>query len=449
MARLRPFETSTEAGRSQERYRRALLTTAVSVFSRLINVATVLITVPLTFEYLGTERYGLWMTISSVIAFLGFSDLGIANGLLNGIAKAHGEDDRVLARQYVSSAFFFLTLISVILGAAFAVTYRWVPWSSFFRVSSPQAMAEAGPAVAAFAACFLLGTPAGIVGRVQTGYQEGFKGNLWSIAGSIMSLFAVLLVIRLHGSLMLLVLAMAGVPVLSQLLNGVYVFCVQRPWLFPSWASVTTSVSKDLMGTGAAFFLLQVAVAVCYSSDNIVLARILGPEVVTQYSIPSRLFSQITMLCAMLLTPLWPAYGEALARKDTAWIRRTLRRSLAISLGISAPMGLFLVIFGTKILHLWVGPKINPSMTLLVGLGIWSVLASVSSTIATFMNGMSIMAFQVKVTTIASVVNICLSVYLTYQIGLPGVLYGSILTQAIVVMIPYLLYIRSYHRVTT
>jgi O-antigen/teichoic acid export membrane protein len=86
-------------------------------------------------------------------------------------------------------------------------------------------------------------------------------------------------------------------------------------------------------------------------------------------------------------------------------------------------------------------------MTLLVGLGIWSVLASVSSTLATFMNGMSILSFQVKVTTIASVVNIGLSIYLTYRIGLPGVLYGSIITQAFVVMIPYLLYIRGYDRV--
>lgn len=67
----------------------------------------VFISVPLTLRYLGTERYGLWMTISSVIAVLGFSDLGLNNGLLNGISQANGTNDRELARRYVSSAFFF------------------------------------------------------------------------------------------------------------------------------------------------------------------------------------------------------------------------------------------------------------------------------------------------------------------------------------------------------
>jgi O-antigen/teichoic acid export membrane protein len=447
VARFRPFETATAGGRSQERYRRAFLTTAASIFSKVIGVATALITVPLTLKYLGTERYGLWMTISSVIAILGFSDLGIANGLLNGIAKAHGEDNRELARQYVSSAFFFLTSISIIIGIGFTMAYPWISWSAFFRVSSQQATSEAGPAVAAFVGCFLLGIPAGIVGRIQTGYQEGFAGTLWGSAGGVMGLLSILLVIRMHGSLMLLVLAMTGVPMLAGVMQGVVVF-KSRPWLLPSWASVTAVVSKDLLRTGFAFFLLQLAMAVCYSSDNIVLARILGPEAVTQYSIPSRLFNQVTMISLVLLSPLWPAYGEALARQDTAWIRKTLRRSIALSVGISVPLGLLLVVFGPWILRLWVGPKINPSLTLLIGLGIWCVLASVSSTLATFLNGLSIMSFQVKVAMIASITNISLSIYLTHRIGIPGVIYGSILTQIFVILIPLFVYLRWHHRLT-
>jgi O-antigen/teichoic acid export membrane protein len=77
-----------------------------SGLSLVISITAGLIAVRLTLRYLGTERYGLWMTISSVIAFPGFSGLGINNGLLNGIPIAHGRDDRQLARQYVSSAFF-------------------------------------------------------------------------------------------------------------------------------------------------------------------------------------------------------------------------------------------------------------------------------------------------------------------------------------------------------
>src|ERR1700685_3295376 len=70
------IDLSTADGRSQDRYRRAFRTTIVSALSKIVTVLTSLISVPLTLHYLGVERYGLWMTISSLIACLSFADLG-------------------------------------------------------------------------------------------------------------------------------------------------------------------------------------------------------------------------------------------------------------------------------------------------------------------------------------------------------------------------------------
>ena len=82
LIRLRPFDVSTEGGRSRERYRRAGFTAAAAFAAKIVAVAAVFVTVPLTLNYLGSERYGLWMTISSVSLMLGFADLGIGNGVL-------------------------------------------------------------------------------------------------------------------------------------------------------------------------------------------------------------------------------------------------------------------------------------------------------------------------------------------------------------------------------
>ena len=70
------------------RFRRVGLTTASSIAARGISFATSLITVPLTLHYLGAERYGLWATLSSIIALASFADLGLVNGLLNALASA-------------------------------------------------------------------------------------------------------------------------------------------------------------------------------------------------------------------------------------------------------------------------------------------------------------------------------------------------------------------------
>src|SRR5690349_17928309 len=86
---FRPFSTDTPEGRAKERLRRVLLTALVSAFAQAVNMLTMLVSIPLTLNYLGVERYGLWIVISSLITILGFADLGLGNGLLNAIADAN------------------------------------------------------------------------------------------------------------------------------------------------------------------------------------------------------------------------------------------------------------------------------------------------------------------------------------------------------------------------
>jgi O-antigen/teichoic acid export membrane protein len=57
--------------------------------ARAIGLLTSLISVPLTYRYLGPERYGIWMVLFSFIAAMGFADLGIGNGLMNVVLEAY------------------------------------------------------------------------------------------------------------------------------------------------------------------------------------------------------------------------------------------------------------------------------------------------------------------------------------------------------------------------
>ena len=305
-------------------------------------------------------------------------------------------------------------------------------------------MTEAGPAVAVFAGCFLLNIPAGIVTRIQLGYQEGFAANLWASLGSVLCLLSLLLVIHLQGSLAYLVLAMAGAPILALALNGAVQFGVKRPWLMPSFRYVKFRPSKDLLHLGLLFFALQLGGAVAFSSDNIVLARLIGPEAVAQYAVPCRLFSLVSMAASFIVAPLWPAYGEAMERRDYQWIRRTLYRSLLLVSGVSVFLSTALVIFGSRIINLWVGSSIHPSPLLLAGLGIWGVVSGVSSSVAMFLNGLSVIRFQIVLCVLGASANIAISVYLTMRIGIPGVVYGSIISQVFIGFVPFYWYVSRY-----
>lgn len=206
---FRRFDTSTADGRSKERYRRIAPGTLGTILARSIQVLTAVISVALTVKYLGAERYGLWATISSVLALLAFADLGLGNGLVNVIAEAHGRDDQNAIRKAVSTATFMLAGIAVLLLLAFALVYPHVPWPRFFNVTSDLASRESGSAMAVFFVCFAINLPLGVVQRVQMGFQETGTTALWQSAGYLLSLGGVVLAVYLRAGLPWLVLAMA------------------------------------------------------------------------------------------------------------------------------------------------------------------------------------------------------------------------------------------------
>jgi O-antigen/teichoic acid export membrane protein len=438
--RLRPFDSATLEGRSKERYRRAALTTVASGCARAISLGTMLITVPLTVRYLGTERYSLWMTITSVIAMMAFADFGIGNGLLNAISETHGRDDRDAAARYVSSAFFMLGGIGAIVLLLTIVAYRVIPWAVVFNVRSALAIREAGPACAAFVFCFAIGLPVGVVQRVQLGYQEGYSSYGWMSAGSVFGLAGVLLAIHMRAGLPWLVLGMAGGPVLASVMNGSVLFGAQRPWLRPRVRNLRAFAAKRVLSTGLMFFILQISMTIGYQADNLVIAQVLGAEKVAQYAVPFRLFSITPALLAMIMMPLWPAYGEALTRGDRAWVLKTIRRSLILGLAISIPISTVLIGFGQQIVHAWVGPQISPPPALFWGLGIWGVLTGINWPFAMFMNGINAVRFQAVCASVMAVSSISLSILLTRRIGLSGAVYAMVIAQVACILLPIALY---------
>ncbi len=439
--RLKPFGVSTHDERSKERYRRISLSALASAGAKGISVLTALISIPLTLSYLGAERYGLWIVMSSTIAMLGFADLGMGNGLINAVSEAHGKNDKELANRYVSSAFLMLTCIALIIGITFAILYPYVSWSWVFNISSSQARSEAGPAILVLAACFLINLPLGIVQRVQIGYQDGFFNGVWQAFGNLLALGSVLLAIQFKADLPWMVFAMAGVPVFATVINGVILFGVQRPWALPKFKNVSLFAAQRVLKTSFLFLILQIAVALGYQSDNFVISHFLGASYVPQYQVPMKLFMLVPLMVGFVLTPLWPAYGEAIARHDVAWIRRAYSVSMKLALSLNVIAAILLVFFGPALIHIWVGSNINPPLILLLGLGLWTALNGLGGPIAMLLNGTNAIGIQVICASVMAVSNILLSIFLVGKIGVAGPIYGTVITWTAFNLIPYMIYI--------
>lgn len=428
------------AQRSRDRYQRITQGVAAAFLSRGIAVATSLISIPITVKYLGTERFGVWATISSFTALLAFADLGIGNGLVNAIAATRGGEDRDLARTHASSAYALLAPVALALLGAFLLARAWISWADAFGLEGQAAITEARQAVAVFVTCFCVGIPLSIAGRLQMGMQASHLSHGWTAAGGLASLAAVLAAVAVQASLPGLVFALVGAPLVIQALNtGVLLH--QRPWLRPSLRHVRWFSARQLLRDGSLFFLLQISTAFIFASDNLVIARLFGPAAVTQYAIPFRLFGLASTLVGMALGPLWPAYGEALARGDLSWLRVALSRSLRLALVASLASSAVLLVSVPWLVKVWTGLSTPQPLLLLAGFAMFNVVLAVSNAYSTFLNGINLIRFQVVLGLLTSVLAVALKVGLGTVLGLPGVAFGSALALLAGAVIPFIWYV--------
>jgi O-antigen/teichoic acid export membrane protein len=433
----RPVDLQSEAGRAEQRDRVIGLTALASGLARAISILTTLAAVPLTLHYLGVERYGMWMTLSAFSALLSFADFGIGNSVLTAVARSSGRSDAADLRRQVSSAYAAMSAIALALLALLALGFPMVAWERLFNVASPLAVAEAGSATAVFFVILALSIPLGLVARVQLGLQDGVRANLWQGGASLAALGALLLAIRLEASLPWLVAALAGTPLLVNLINALDYFTRQRPELRPRLSAFDRGAIHKLSSDGTLFLVLQVCAAVMFQINALIIAQLLGPEAVANYAVPERLFAVLTTIASLILAPLWPAYGEAAARGNVVWLRRTLRRSLIYGIGTIAALSGLLVLTASSLLEWWVGDAVAVPFAVILGLGVWKVIEVGGSAVAMFLNGVNELRVQVVFAVITAAASLGLKLWWTPLFGIAGVIYATILAYA-VLTVPFL-----------
>jgi O-antigen/teichoic acid export membrane protein len=444
LLRLRPFDTTTEDGRSNERHRRILISAGASFVAKLVQSVCMFVYVKLAIDYLGTERYGLWQTVTALIGSLAISDLGIGSGMISLIAATQGTDDRIKARRIVSSATFIILLVAAIAGVLFAIVYPFVNWPRVFNAQSALAMHESGPAVAWTIALFLVSLPLNVVQAAHLGYQEGFVPNVVQAAQNVLGLLGIFIATKLGYGLVGITIMWFGGSILVRVINAIWLFGIQRRWLLPAMRFFNWAEATSLLKVSVLYFVIGASVAVGYTSDSFVVAQIMGPAKVAEYNVPYRLFSIVTVLIGFFLAPLWPAYAEARARGDVAWVKRTLRRSMLVSFGFNFFAALVLAAAGRWIITLWVKDAVEPSTTLMIAFALYLIVNGMHMPLSTLLNGLSIVRFQLVCWIAMAVSNLALSIWLTKLYGVPGVVFGTVIANFVCFVVPSVWFVKRF-----
>jgi len=175
---------------------------------------------------------------------------------------------------------------------------------------------------------------------------------------------------------------------------------------------------------------------VAFSSDNLILAQLLGGSAVPQYAIAQKVFLMVVVLQSAWLAPLWPAYGEAIHRGDIAWVRRTLKRSVMMAAAGAGGLSAILAVLSRPIFEHWVGPGLVPSWPLTLGFALWVTLQAVGNACAMYLNGSNALVFELCLAGAFLVVATPLKIVLCVRLGPAGIVWGGMVVYAFVVALP-------------
>ncbi|MGW4498550.1 lipopolysaccharide biosynthesis protein [Micromonospora sp. NPDC004336] len=357
-----------------ERSRRLASGIATAVLSRGIGVVVPLLLIPVTLSYLGTERYGLWSAVLALAGMAAFADLGLGNGLMTKLTLCHGAGDHEGARRYLSSAYCLILPVAVALCALLWLAAPALPWSSLLGLPGSMTPGEVRGMVLVGLTAVVLNIPLSLITRVQYATQQVAASNVWQAAGSVLALPLVLLAVWSGQPPVVVVGAAVIGPLLTNLANSVWVYGYRMPEIRPRLRHVDRRLARGLLGLSGMFFVLTVVMSAANNADSLIIARTLGLEQVTEYAVPAKVLAQAGMLVGLVNVPLWPANGEALARRDFAWVGRTVRRMTLISTAVTLVPSVVLVVVGGPLFSAWLSVPLGGDRWLLGGLALWWVL---------------------------------------------------------------------------
>ncbi|MEI6750368.1 MAG: oligosaccharide flippase family protein, partial [Bacteroidota bacterium] len=296
----------------------SLIIKGLSIFISLFGV-------PLTIHYINPTQYGVWITLSSIIAWFGFFDIGFGNGLRNKLAESMAKGENKLARIYVSTTYAILAIIICIVLLLFFIVNPFLNWSKILN-TPPEMAGELSLLALIVFVFFCMQFVLQLITTILNANQQSAKASLFSFLGSLFSIIIIFILTKTtSGNLLYLGFVFGATPVLVFLSSSIWFYSHQYKKYAPSIKFVKFRYARDLMTLGLKFFLIQIAVIILYQTSNIIIAQLYGPAQVTTYNIAYKYFSVIPMGFGIIMMPFWSAYTEAWVKKDIDWIRNSIK----------------------------------------------------------------------------------------------------------------------------
>lgn len=393
----------------------------LSAVLKVIGLLTSLAIVPITLHYLENETYGVWLTITSILYWFSFFDIGLGNGMRNYLTEALSKGNYAIGRAYLSTTLLMLSFLAIGLAVIFAFPLSFIDMAGLFNtttVSSGMLRQVMCIAVVFTLVLFVVKN----IGYVFVALQHYALNDALVVGGSVLSLLAVyVLSLTTEGNLTYVVLAFTVIPVVVYFLAAIPIF-YRYPELRPSLKAVDWQLGKRIVTKGLGFFFIQItSCLVIYGSSNLFITNLCGPSSVTTYNIAYKFFFLLAIGYTIVIAPMWNAYTDAYVKGEMGWIQSNFRRTLNIWC-LTLVAGLLMLSFSGLFYKLWVGDSVNVPFTTSAWVLIYISAYNLNNCATYLLNGLNKIRVQIYTSVFFTLVYLLLVYFSGSRWGCNGII---------------------------
>ena len=180
--------------------------------------------------------------------------------------------------------------------------------------------------------------------------------------------------------------------------------------------------------------LIQISVVLADKVDTTILGFMIKPDpgpANAVYDVVSKPFLQLRQTGWMLAYMVMPAVASLAAARDLSGLERVKYDGTRLHVGALLPIGLLGWIYAGPFLSLWIGNRLGyegEGVAYLMRLFLTAAIPLILSVPVQMAIGLNKIVVIALAALCGSLINLPVSCYLTYRIGVAGVIWGTVLT---------------------
>lgn len=382
----------------------------------LIRGVSVLISifyVPLALGFLDQEKYGIWVTLSTLVNWVRLLDIGMGNGMRNKVAESIALNDHIHGRIHISTTYAFLGIIFIAFLFVFYIINPYLNWQAILNTSSvsSQDLTKLTTIAVTFIVLGFIFQP---VTLIYASHGDTATGGVVQLVISILTLFLIWLATMLadKGDIIIMAWIVTGVPVLVYIAFSFYTFKRKYKYLRPSFNYIKFKESGNLIRLSTQFFIVQITATILFSSIPFIITQLFSPNEVATFNIASSIFNLPIMLIGIITAPGQSLLTQSFAKKDLAWMKQLLKKQMIVSVGLVLLTAI--MIFSSPLIYdLWLGDKISIPYGLSVAVGIYAIINVLNAPFSTFINAIGKLRILVVLAPVGIILFLGLSIFLS------------------------------------